>query len=85
MPPVKPPEIMVAIVSSRSTGPTWGCNLSAYSFFLLEIIFSLLVLPGWAMDTAGAVGGGAAPDALVAAWAMAVLARWGVDTSRTVA
>jgi len=81
MPPVKPPEIMVAIVSSRSTGPTWGCNLSAYSFFLLEIIFSLLVLPGWAMDAAGAVGGGAAPDALVAAWAMAVLARGRADAA----
>ena len=43
------------------------------------------MLPGWAVDAAGAVGGGAAPDALVAAWAVAVLASGRVDASGTVA
>ena len=42
------------------------------------------MLPGWAVDAAGAIGGGAAPDALVAAWAMAVLARGRVDAARSV-
>ena len=46
---------------------------------------SLLVLAGRAVDATGAVGGRTAPDALVAAGAMAMLARWGVDTPRTVA
>ena len=43
------------------------------------------MLAGRAVDAAGAVGGGAAPDALVAAGAVAVLARGGVDASRAVA
>ena len=43
------------------------------------------MLAGRAVDAAGAVGGGAAPDALVAAGTVAVLARRGVDTSRAVA
>ncbi len=46
---------------------------------------SLFVLPGRAVDAAGAVGSGAAPDALVGAGAMAVLARGRVDASGTVA
>ena len=47
--------------------------------------FSLLVLASRAVDAAGAVGGGTAPDALVGAGAVAVLARGGVDASRTIA
>ena len=47
--------------------------------------FSLLVLAGRAVDAAGAVGGGTAPDALVGAGAVAVLARRGVDAPRTIA
>ena len=43
------------------------------------------MLPCRAMDAAGAVGGGAAPDALVGAGAMAVLASRRVDASGTVA
>ena len=43
------------------------------------------MLAGGAVDAAGAVGGGAAPDALVGARAMAVLARGGVDAPRTIA
>ena len=35
----------------------------------------LLMLPGWAVDAAGTVGGGAAPDALVGARAVTMLAR----------
>ncbi len=46
---------------------------------------SLLVLPGGAVVAAGAVGGGAAPDALVAAGAVAVLLRGRVVAARTVA
>ena len=43
------------------------------------------MLPGRTVDAAGAVGGGAAPDAFVGAGAMAVLASWRVDASGTVA
>ena len=43
------------------------------------------MLVGGAVDAAGAVGGGTAPDALVGAGAVAVLARGGVDTPRTIA
>jgi hypothetical protein len=43
------------------------------------------MLPGRAVVAAGAVGGGAAPDALVAAGAVAVLARGGVDASGAIA
>ena len=43
------------------------------------------MLAGRAVDAAGAVGGGAAPDALVAAGTVAVLARRGVDAARAVA
>ena len=43
------------------------------------------MLAGRAVDAAGAVGGGAAPDALVAAGAVAVLARGRVDATRTIA
>ena len=43
------------------------------------------MLAGRAVDAAGAVGGGAAPDALVAARAVAVLARRGVNAARAVA
>ena len=39
------------------------------------VAYLLLMLPGRAVITAGAVGGGAAPDALVAAGAVAVLLR----------
>ncbi len=46
---------------------------------------SLLMLAGGAVDAAGAVGGGAAPDALVGAGTMAVLARRGVDAPRAIA
>ena len=46
---------------------------------------SLLMLTGWAVDAAGTVGGGAAPDALVGAGAVAVLARRGVDAPRAIA
>ena len=46
---------------------------------------SLLMLAGGAVDAAGAVGGGTAPDALVGAGAVAVLARGGVDAPRTIA
>ena len=42
------------------------------------------MLAGRAVDAAGAVGGGAAPDALVGAGAVAVLARRGVDAPRTI-
>ena len=42
------------------------------------------MLAGRAVDAAGAVGGGAAPDALVGAGAVAVLARGRVDTARSV-
>ena len=45
---------------------------------------SLLMLAGGAVDAAGAVGGGAAPDALVGAGAVAVLARGRVDAPRTI-
>ena len=41
----------------------------------------LLMLAGRTVDATGAIGGGAAPDALVAAGAVAVFARRGVDTS----
>jgi len=41
------------------------------------------VLAGRAVDAAGAVGGGAAPDALVGAWAMAVLASRRVDVPQS--
>ena len=37
------------------------------------------------MEASGAVSGGTAPDALVAAGAVAVLARRGVDATRAVA
>ena len=50
-----------------------------------KFLFLLLVLAGRAVDAAGAVGGGAAPDALVAAGAVAMLARGGVDAGGTVA
>ena len=43
------------------------------------------MFPGRAVDAAGAVGGGAAPDALVAAGAVAVLARGRVDAARAIA
>ena len=43
------------------------------------------MLPCWAVDAAGTVGGGAAPDALVAAGTVAVLARGRVDAPRTIA
>ena len=43
------------------------------------------MLPGRAVVAAGAVGGGAAPDALVAAGAVAVLARGGRDAAGAVA
>ena len=43
------------------------------------------MLSGWAVDAAGAVGGGTAPDALVAAGAVAVLLRGGVVAARTIA
>ena len=43
------------------------------------------MLAGGAVDAPGAVGGGAAPDALVAAGAVAVLARGGVNAPRTIA
>ena len=43
------------------------------------------MLSGRAVDATGAVGGGAAPDALVAARAVAVLARGRVDATRAVA
>ena len=42
---------------------------------------SLFVLPCWAVDAAGAVGGGAAPDALIAAGTVAMLARGRVDAA----
>ena len=42
------------------------------------------MLAGRAVDAAGAVGGGAAPDALVGARTVAVLARRGVDAPRTI-
>ena len=42
------------------------------------------MLAGGAVDTAGAVGGGAAPDALVGAGTVAVLARGRVDAPRTI-
>ena len=42
------------------------------------------MLAGRAVDAAGAVGGGAAPDALVAAGTVAVLARRGVNAARTI-
>ena len=42
------------------------------------------MLAGGAVDTAGAVGGGTAPDALVAAGAVAVFARRGMDAPRTI-
>ena len=44
----------------------------------------LLMLAGRAVDAAGAIGGRAAPDALVAAGAVAVLARWRVNAPRAV-
>ena len=43
------------------------------------------MLAGRAVVAAGAVGGGAAPDALVAAGAVAVLLRGGVVAARTIA
>ena len=43
------------------------------------------MLPGWAVNAARAVGGRTAPDALVGARSVAMLARWGVDASRAVA
>ena len=43
------------------------------------------MFPGRAVDAAGTVGGGAAPDALVGAMAVAVLPRRRVDATRTVA
>ena len=60
------------------------------SFSFLFLVLSLLrrlllMLPGRAVDTARAVGGGTAPDALIGAGTVAVLARWGVDASRAVA
>ena len=45
----------------------------------------LLVPSGGAVDAAGAIRGGAAPDALIATWAVAVLARGRVDATRAVA
>ena len=39
------------------------------------------MLPGRAMDAAGAIGGRAAPDALVGAGTVAVLARGRMDTA----
>ena len=47
--------------------------------------FLFLVLAGRAVVAAGAVGGGAAPDALVAAGAVAVLFRGGIVAARAVA
>ena len=43
------------------------------------------MLAGRAVDAAGAVGGGTAPDALVGAGAVAVLARGRVDAPRAIA
>ena len=48
-------------------------------------VFLFLVLPSRTVDTTGTVGCGAAPDALVAAGAMAVLARGAMEAPRTVA
>ena len=48
-------------------------------------VFLFLVLPSRTVDTTGTVGCGAAPDALVAAGAVAVLARRGVDAPRAIA
>ena len=47
-------------------------------------VFLFLVLPSRTVDTTGTIGGGAAPDALIGAGTVAVLARWGVDATRTV-
>ena len=41
------------------------------------------MLPGRAVVAAGTIGGGATPDALVAAGAVAVLTRGRVDATRT--
>ena len=43
------------------------------------------MLAGWAVDATRAVRGGTAPDALVGAGTVAVLARGRVDTPRTIA
>ena len=43
------------------------------------------MLSGRAVDTARAVGGRTAPDALIAAGVMAMLTRWRVDARRAVA
>ena len=53
--------------------------------FAVEPDFLLLMLAGGAVDAAGAVGGGAAPDALVGTGAVAVLTRRRVDAPRTIA
>ena len=58
---------------------------TAYSGRAVKKNVLLLVLSGRAVDAAGAVGSGAAPDALVGAGAMAVLASRRVDASGTVA
>ena len=42
------------------------------------------MLSGWAVDTAGAVGGGTTPDAFVAAGAVPMFARRRVDAARSV-
>ena len=42
------------------------------------------MLAGGAVDATGAVGGGAAPDALVGAGTVTVLARRGVDAPRSI-
>ena len=42
------------------------------------------MFPGRAVNAARAIGGGAAPDALVAAGAVTVLARGGMDASGTI-
>ena len=48
-------------------------------------LFLLLVSSGRAVDAAGAVRCGAAPDALVGAWAVTMLLRRRIDAAGTVA
>jgi len=48
---------------------------------LFRSLNSLLMLAGWAVDTAGTVSAGTTPDAFVAAGAVAMLARRRVDAA----
>ena len=58
--------------------------LSPFQFMEFRRAILLLMLPGRAVDAAGAVGGRTAPDALVRPGTVTVFARRGMDAARAI-